>query len=88
MIIEGRGVCVYLVQKDKGPLKGIVDLLVDRVSDHLPLHLLPSQSEVVVPQLVTGGQTRNETVNQTPFHYFIQTKSTFKGWSLLDLYTW
>lgn len=57
MIIEGRGVCVYLVQKDKGPLKGIVDLLVDRVSDHLPLHLLPSQSEVVVPQLVTGGQT-------------------------------
>ena len=52
--------CVYLVQEDKGPLKGIVDFLVDWVSDHLPLHLLPPQSEVVVPQLVAGGtQTRN-----------------------------
>ena len=45
---------VYLVQEDEGPLKRIVDLLVDWVSDHLPLHLLPSQPEVVVPQLVAG----------------------------------
>ena len=78
----------YLVQEDESPLKGIVDFLVNWVSDHLPLHLLSSESEVVVPQLVAGRQTRNETVNQTPFHYFMQTKSTFKGWSLLDLYAW
>ena len=51
-------VCVHLVQKDKGPLKGIVDLLVDRVSDHLPLHLLSSESKVVVPQLVAGVDTK------------------------------
>ena len=78
----------YLVQEDESPLKGIVDFLVNWVSDHLPLHLLSSESEVVVPQLVAGRQTQNETVNQAPFHCFMQTKSTFKGWSLLDLYSW
>ena len=43
------------MQEDEGPLEGIVDLLVNQVSDHLPLHLLPSQPEVVVPQFVAGG---------------------------------
>ena len=42
------------MQEDKSPLEGIVDFLVDWVSDHLPLHLLPSQPEVVVPQFVAG----------------------------------
>ena len=73
---------MYLVQEDKGPLKGIVDFLVDWVSDHLPLHLLPPQSEVVVPQLVAGGtQTRNSKPNSS--HYFMQTKCAFKEWSLV-----
>ena len=55
---------VYLVQEDEGPLEGIVDLLVDWVSDHLPLHLLPSQPEVVVPQLVAGRG--RQTINSKP----------------------
>ena len=43
---------VYLMKEDEGPLKGIVDLLVDWVSDDLPLHLPSPQSEVVIPELV------------------------------------
>jgi len=40
------------MKEDEGPLKGIVDLLVDWVSNDLALYLLSPQSEVVIPELV------------------------------------
>jgi len=54
------------MKEDKGPLKGIVDLLIDWVSDDLALHLPSPQSEVVVPELVAGVQCKNN-VRTTSF---------------------
>lgn len=51
-----------LVHEYEGSLEGIVDLLIDWVSDTLPPDLLSPQLEVVVPQLVAaaGGKDRWE----------------------------
>ena len=54
------------MKEDEGPLKGIVDLLIDWVSDNLALYLLSPQSEVVVPELVAGIQCKNN-VRTTSF---------------------
>ena len=40
------------MQEDEGPLEGIVDLLVGRVSHTLATNLFTSQLQVVVPELV------------------------------------
>ena len=46
------------MKEDEGPLKGIVDLLIDWVSDNLALYLLSPQSEVVIPELVAEDVIR------------------------------
>jgi len=46
------------MKEDECPLKGIVDLLIDWVSDNLALHLPSPQSEVVIPELVAEDVIR------------------------------